>query len=237
MGQILQTFGVIYKITNLVNAKVYIGQTTFSMKDRLHSHCKGLFCTKLSRAIRKYGKENFVIEQIDSANNRLELNQKEIYWISHYNAIKEGYNIREGGINGKMNPESVEKMRQSQIKRFEGKISGVYQFDLSGNLLKVWRSEREILQTLGFKVGDALQGKRSIRNGYVWLRENNKEKAISLASKARLKNRKLVGTDGVNSFHFESLIKACNHFKVSNSAIISAMNRNGKSCGLYWRYL
>lgn len=68
---------VIYKITNIINNKVYIGQTSESIKRRFNRHMghQSLdFDTKFYRAVRKCGRENFVIEQIDSAKNQKELN-------------------------------------------------------------------------------------------------------------------------------------------------------------------
>ena len=86
----------IYKITNIQNNKVYIGQTIRPITDRFHRHINDATNNKLdthfARAIRKYGKENFVIEEIDSATSQKELNEKEQYWICYYNAVKEGYN-------------------------------------------------------------------------------------------------------------------------------------------------
>ena len=93
----------IYKITNLVNGKVYIGQTKGSIEKRWKEHCrKNSFCSKLRRAIQKYGKNNFSIEQIDHAHNQEELDSKEIFWIKKYNSTEIGYNIAKGGhITGK----------------------------------------------------------------------------------------------------------------------------------------
>ena len=86
----------IYKITNIQNNKVYIGQTIRPLKDRFHRHINdamnNILDTHLARAIRKYGKDNFIIEEIDVAENQNELNYKEQYWIQYYNSIKEGYN-------------------------------------------------------------------------------------------------------------------------------------------------
>lgn len=86
----------IYKITNIQNHKVYIGQTTRPIKDRFNRHINdalnNILDTHFARAIRKYGKENFIIEEIDNANNQEELNQKEQYWIRYYDSTETGYN-------------------------------------------------------------------------------------------------------------------------------------------------
>lgn len=86
----------IYKITNIQNNKVYIGQTIRSINDRFHRHINdamnNILDTHFARAIRKYGKDSFIIEEIDKATNQNELNEKEQYWIHYYNSIKNGYN-------------------------------------------------------------------------------------------------------------------------------------------------
>ena len=86
----------IYKITNIQNNKVYIGQTIRPIEQRFKRHMNdalnNILDTHFARAIRKYGKENFIIEQIDIAQTQEELNQKEQYWIQYYNSVNEGYN-------------------------------------------------------------------------------------------------------------------------------------------------
>lgn len=86
----------VYKITNIQNNKVYIGQTIRGIQERLARHIKDAMSNRLdthfARAIRKYGPGNFIIEEIDTAETQEELNKKEQYWIMQYNSVKEGYN-------------------------------------------------------------------------------------------------------------------------------------------------
>lgn len=87
----------IYKITNLINGKLYIGQTITSIERRFSKHC-GNENQIVSKAIHKYGVENFKVEEIDRAETREELNEKEIYWIKYYNSlVPNGYNVAGGG--------------------------------------------------------------------------------------------------------------------------------------------
>lgn len=90
---------LIYKITNKINGKIYIGQTRQSLAQRWSKHCKQKKTNYMYSAIHKYGRENFTIEEIDRASSEQELNEKEIYWISFYNSTNReiGYNIKEGG--------------------------------------------------------------------------------------------------------------------------------------------
>ena len=86
----------IYKITNIQNNKVYIGQTIRPIEQRFKRHINdalnNILDTHFARAIRKYGKDSFIIEKIDNAQTQDELNQKEQYWIRYYNSVEEGYN-------------------------------------------------------------------------------------------------------------------------------------------------
>ena len=86
----------IYKITNIQNNKVYIGQTIRPVEQRFQRHINdaihNILDTHFARAIRKYGAENFKIEIIDSAQSQDELNEKEQYWIRYYDAVYKGYN-------------------------------------------------------------------------------------------------------------------------------------------------
>lgn len=93
--------GVIYKITNLINNKVYIGQTisTLSKRWREHRHQaeEGNKNYHLYQAMRKYGVENFRIEAIEQCPNE-ELNNREKFWIKYYDSFgQNGYNLTLGG--------------------------------------------------------------------------------------------------------------------------------------------
>jgi group I intron endonuclease len=90
---------IIYKATNLINGKVYIGQTVRSLDERMREHLRHSK-TAFDKALKKYGISNFRIETIDCATSIDELNAKEKYWIDIYNAFgKSGYNMCEGGGN------------------------------------------------------------------------------------------------------------------------------------------
>ena len=86
----------IYKITNIQNNKVYIGQTIRPVQERFNRHLNdalhNVIDTHFARAIRKYGKDSFSWEVIDTANTQEELTIKERYWMQYYNSVKEGYN-------------------------------------------------------------------------------------------------------------------------------------------------
>lgn len=123
-------FGTIYKITNSVNDKVYIGKSTRPIIDRFKRHINDAYknpesAYHLQRAIRKYGSDKFSIVQIDSANTRSELNEKEKYWISYYNSIVDGYNEASGGEGGNTYAGLSEERLNKIKKQISLKNSGI----------------------------------------------------------------------------------------------------------------
>ena len=84
----------IYKITNLLNNKIYIGQSN-NIERRFQEH-KSRNIIPIDQAIQKYGKENFSFEIIEECSLE-QLNDRETYWIIKYNSIDNGYNFSLGG--------------------------------------------------------------------------------------------------------------------------------------------
>lgn len=87
----------IYKITNDINGKIYVGKTERSIEKRFKEHC--LECYRqpnrpLYAAMRKYGIEHFSIELIEETDSPEE---REIYWIEQLKSFKKGYNATQGG--------------------------------------------------------------------------------------------------------------------------------------------
>ena len=110
---------IIYKATNKLNGKCYIGQTRNSLESRKNKHiscARNGVKTHFYCAIRKYGEDNFEWEVIDSTTNKKSLNELETYYITKYDSIKHGYNMVDGGDNNVMDIESV-KTKHDNIMR------------------------------------------------------------------------------------------------------------------------
>ena len=96
---------LIYKITNKIDGKCYIGQTIKNAEERWREHQAHAFGTHpndvnktLYKAIRKYGLENFTFEVLqDNIETYEQLDKAEIYWIDFYNSFIKGYNETFGG--------------------------------------------------------------------------------------------------------------------------------------------
>ena len=114
----------IYKFTNLLNGKCYIGKSQ-NLENRYKSHERNYqnsnlqdYNTKFYRALRKYGFQNFkyeILEKYEKIEEE-ELNNKEKYYIKKYNALKEGYNIQEGGKNTAV-PRKLDEEQIIEIKK------------------------------------------------------------------------------------------------------------------------
>ena len=122
---------IVYKITNIINDKNYIGITSRNLTSRWNEHVYDSNSNKtnmnIHKAIRKYGKDNFVIEQLYIGSNTEEINNKEIEYIKEYNSLDRnyGYNISPGGNNKHIcTLESKAKMSLSRQKAWKnGKYS------------------------------------------------------------------------------------------------------------------
>lgn len=101
---------IVYKITNKINNKCYIGQTVRKLSKRFSEHAALDRNYKISNAIHKYGRENFVLEILEEGAHIEDLNYLEVYYIKYYDSINNGYNLEKGGMNKHMSPENKIKM-------------------------------------------------------------------------------------------------------------------------------
>lgn len=91
----------IYKITNKINGKSYIGKTLKTVKERWSEHCQDYKKERsekrpLYSAMTKYGINNFLVEEVEECSEA-DLNEREKYWIEFYGTFKYGYNATIGG--------------------------------------------------------------------------------------------------------------------------------------------
>lgn len=103
----------IYKTTNIINGKFYIGKDTREIPNYLGS---GIL---LNKAIQKYGRENFIKEIIDTADNDEKLCELEIYWISEFRKTSSNmmYNILPGGKGGSIKGRQFTELHKSNISK------------------------------------------------------------------------------------------------------------------------
>jgi len=109
---------IIYKTTNLINGKIYIGKDKYNNPEYFGS---GFI---LKKSIKKYGIENFKKEILETCNSDEELNEREKYWIFLYQSFKReiGYNLTKGGTGGDT---ILDKEKRKQINEKRKQINSL----------------------------------------------------------------------------------------------------------------
>ena len=140
---------IIYKTTNLVNNMIYVGQDSNNNQNYLGSG------NLIKKAIKKYGKNNFIKEIIEYCDNETELNLREQYWIKYYNSQDKsiGYNIAYGGTNGTM----LNRTHSNETKEKMSEIA-------KGRIFSKTHKENLSLAHLGKKLSDETKNKISQNN-------------------------------------------------------------------------
>ncbi len=122
----MEHFGVIYKVTNLINGKIYIGQTTHSVDSRFADYSKSKYSI-IGKAIKKYKPESFKKEIICRCNSIEEMNHREAYYIRLFKTLAPlGYNLDSGGRNKKLHTltkQKLSKQARGRPSAFKGKKS------------------------------------------------------------------------------------------------------------------
>lgn len=116
----MKTYGIVYLITNTVNGKLYVGQTTYSTKRRWQGHQTEAksdhnSTSPLHFAIRKYGSDSFSVQDLEQCPDKGSLNEAERRWINHYHSTNSniGYNCTDGDREYDFTPEAKLKISNS----------------------------------------------------------------------------------------------------------------------------
>jgi hypothetical protein len=128
----------IYKITNLITGKIYIGKDE---ADRPGYYGSGKL---IGRSLKKYGKVNHTKEVLEEVSDRILLGEREKYWIEHYNATARtiGYNISKGGDGGDTFTNNPKK-EEVRKKISEAMKNRVFTEEHKANLRKNHNSKQE----------------------------------------------------------------------------------------------
>lgn len=228
---------IVYKITNEENNKVYIGQTTRSLKKRLYDHItksNNGMQRKFHKAISDIGKEKFKISQICECTNNEIANILELYFIKKYNSIIEGYNTNmqsiisdsnrgiKNGMYGKIGKKSIIARPIIAIK-YDDTIS---EWD-SMNLFCNENKECDVRN-----VQAVAAGKRSICSNYCFFysEEYTEEKLIEKRSKSAFSRRvTLLDKDNNLIKHFKNLDEAALETNISKHAISYRIKNKNKN--------
>lgn len=195
---------IVYKITNKINGKSYIGQTVRSLEERFRSHCAdNSGCLAIKAAIDKYGRENFVIETLFKAESLEELNDKEAKFINDFNTLApNGYNLKIGGNSPRFSDESRKRMSKSRkaYKQSEESIrKGAITRSGEGNWAFGKRFDEEHRTKLSLShIGNSSRPKikvfcKELNKTYNSIGEAAKELGISISYLSQVLNKKRKG--------------------------------------------
>lgn len=206
--------GCIYKITNTINDKIYIGYTTTSIETRMRKHKTDDIKsdTVLGRAIKKYGWDKFRWEILEECDDKERLLELEKYYIDKYSShIPNGYNMTFGGerLYGENNPfygkKHSDKTREKLSIMASNKIGdknpfyGKHHSEDSKKLISIANSRPIEMLNDDFEV---IKRFNSVSDGGKW-----------------------VISEGITNN------------KSANSSIVKAIKHKHRAFGYYWRYV
>lgn len=214
----------IYKITNTINNKVYIGQSS-NIEERWKKHRYANDDFTIHKAIRKYGIENFTFSILEECSKEY-LNDREVYWINYYNSLEEGYNMIPGGSNG------------------AGYAKGlpVEQYSLGGKHIATYDSAKQAAEATGIQHTDICRCCREeyARAGlYQWRYKNSKKWITPIDIQVISIKRKInqYSLEGKFLQQYENLAEASKTTGISKSTICNVCKGKGHTAGGFrWTY-
>ena len=209
--------GIIYKATNVATGEVYIGATTISLHERINDHYNKATKNcghKFQNAIREYGFESFIWEQIDTGINTDELALKEKYYIQKFDSFNNGYNSDRGG----------------------GFKKTIYQYNLTGELESTFQSLEEASKSSSISeesISHACLGDRKTSNGFYWTYTS------TFDLKEDIRKKKVIQYDlaGEKINVFDSIAEASKSTEINNSSIAKCCRGERKKAGNFiWKF-
>ena len=203
----MEKYGIIYKITNKINGKVYIGQTIEKrgFKGRYeysgegiergfnyYKHFKAMnkhYNSHLYNAIKKYGFEAFEVdEEFDIAYSKEELDKLEIKYIKEFNCLNpNGYNDQTGGNTHEVS--EITKQKMSKNNSGEGNpMYGRRHSNEAKELISKANKGKEISEETRQKLSKSLTGRHHSEETKQRIREKSKGKTVSEETKKKISN-------------------------------------------------
>ena len=256
--------GIIYKYTS-PSGKCYIGQTIRERKRRntfknIKMHYAG---GKIDKAREKYGPENFkyVVEERleeDTLENLMsKLNEREIYYIQKYDSYYNGYNSTLGGEGG-YGKICSEELKLKLSNKFSKKV---VQYDLGGNFIKIWKSAKEVEETLNIKrdnIQSCCIGKNKQASGFIWKYLENISsiedvvKGFSIEKQKKINNmcpsiyyknghvyKRILQYNILGNFikEWDSIKDAATFYNAKPNSLSQCCNGDSKTCaGFIWKF-
>lgn len=249
----------VYVHINKINGKAYVGQSV-NIEERWRSNGKNYEgCPKFYRAIKKYGWDNFEHILIEQNLLREEADQKEKEFIEKYNSIKAGYNLKEGGLQGRLSEQSLIKMGRSVSKGFKEhpeRIEKIRQKAIGRKVSQdtktkmMLNSRKTIVIDIDGEIGSIRYWAKKLNMNHAPLLYKNNNYGIDYLIKyikLKLKNDSSVSRyKKVYKFdmntrklisEYQSIVDAAKDINVSPTCIISAAKgKYHSSGGYFWSY-
>ena len=210
----------IYKIENLLNHKIYIGQA-INIKQRWINHKKSKDNCAIHLAFKKYGIDNFSFEVIEECPIEL-LDEREIYWIQQFNSFENGYNMTLGGGG------SLKKAVQC--------------YNEQGEFIKEYSSISEAAldtNTTSEKIISVCQHypQRFFAGEYQWKYSSDDETIIMPRKKQMSREIYQFDVKGIFIQKFNSITEAAKQLNIDKSKICACCNGRQKTAyGYQWSY-
>lgn len=173
-------FGYIYKTTNLINGKIYIGQHHGDFN--IHYHGSG---NLIRNAVKKYGVGNFETQLIEECFNDSELNDREIFWINYFDSrnLDIGYNLHKGGISspvyGKTSHRKGKKLSAETRKRMSEADTGRKKTESHRLHIKQALMGHKIPDDVKKKISESVK-KNSPCRGSIWIKNPKTGESLKL---------------------------------------------------------
>ena len=244
----------IYKISNNLNNKVYIG-SSIDVERRWRQHKEASINEKdhhynypLMVAFREFGIANFTFEVVDTLSDYQAMIQAEHDWIIKENCVvPNGYNQTDNTNSPMFDPNVAKKMSDTKRDKYGKRVSEI---DSNGNIIGVWDSLAEAGEKTGldrFKISDVCNGRRLTTGDRVFRFLDEEENIIIPEVKVNQvqtnritkTSRKVIKMDDNNNIlqTYDSVALAASDNNCDASAISKVCNGKRNKCGGFkWMY-
>ena len=226
---------VIYKITNLIDGKVYVGQTRQKLKKRI-SHHKKHNPHYLGHAIKKHGWENFKVEILEECETPEKLNERETFWIKKLNCQSpNGYNLTNGG-DGLSGHPHTEKTRAKMSNNHPGKCS--VRCSNNGMIFNSMHEAANYFGIVGASVSAVCNGRCLTINGLSFEYCDEEKRAAAEIKRQKLSPMKKPVRCIETGIVYESSVAASKATGVYRRSIAFACSGKHKTAGGYhWEFV